>query len=799
MTSDDRLEAAALRLFEDALDQPSETREAWLMAQTERDPKLRARALALLSFDENGASIETGGAFDHLDAVERPPESIGAYRIIRLLGRGGMGAVWLGERASGDFDHHVAIKVVRGLGRSPKLAERLRYERRTLASLRHPNIAQLYDGGETPGGEPYFIMEYVPGAPLAEALEKGLPKAERLAIFRAACEAVEYAHQKLIVHRDLSPSNILIAEEGRVKLIDFGISRTFGESGAGGPQMTMTRGYAAPERMKGEPATTLSDIYSLGVILRDILAAAPEVRDADLSAIADKAAAATPEDRYQSATALIADLDRCAKGRAVEARGSGGLYPLMKFIRRRRFAVGASALALFGVVGALAVMSVLYARAETERREADRRFAQVRELANYMLFDLYDQLEPINGTTKALSGIADKSREYLDALSQTARTSPALRLETALGYKRLGDVSGNPLGANLGRREEAGEHLARAYGELEALHAASPEDAAVMRALAQTAFSLAVYHFIALDDNEEAIRHATRAEALYADIIASGAGTETDRMARIEALAESGKPYAWMDDGAKAVPILRAAHEEAEAFLDERPNNEAAQSLAASTGVSLAEAMMRHFDMTGGGDYAAARAYMDRAVALYAALDAASAPGDTAARRNLIGAWFKRSLASYTMEEDEAALADLERAERGALALLADDPDDAGLKRTLATITEQKAMTLVYLGRHDDAIAAGERNVETKKTLLAEDPESPGRAREAASAVSLLAEIYRIAEKPDRACPLFVEARQRYLDVDARAPLSDYDRETGLNAVEQSLDACEDAKTPPQE
>ncbi|MCK5750599.1 MAG: hypothetical protein KAH44_30550, partial [Oricola sp.] len=498
------------------------------------------------------------------------------------------------------------------------------------------------------------------------------------------------------------------------------------------------------------------------------------------------------------ATALIADLDRCAGGRAVEARGKGGLYAFGKFVRRRRFAVGASALALVGVIGALAVMSVLYALAETERREADMRFAQVRELANYMLFDLYDQLEPINGTTKALSGIADKSREYLDALSQTARSSPALRLETALGYKRLGDVSGNPLGANLGRREEAGEHLARAYEELEALHAASPGDVEIMRGLAQAAFSLAVYNFIAIDDNEMAIRYATRAEEMYADIIASGAGDETDRMARIHAQAQSGKPYAWMDDGEKAVPILRGAYEEAEAFLDDHPDNEAAKSLAASTGVSLAEAMMRHFDLAGGGDYAATRAYMDRAVALYEELDAASAPGDTAARRNLITAWFKRSLASYTMEEDAAALADLEKAERGAMALLADDPDDAGLKRMLATVIEQKAMALVYLGRHDEAIETGEGNVETKKALLAADPESPGRAREAASAVSLLAEIYRIAEKTERACVLFAEARQRYLDVDAQAPLSDYDRETGLNAVEKSLSDCADETPAPE-
>lgn len=790
MTSDDRLEAAALKLFDEALDQPSDAREAWLVAQTDRDPALRARVLALLSFDESGASIETGGAFDHLDAAETQPESIGAYRIIRLLGRGGMGAVWLGERAAGDFDHLVAIKVVRGLARSPRLAERLRYERQTLASLHHPNIAQLYDGGETAAGEPYFIMEYVPGAPLSGALERGLTKQERLAVFRAACEAVAYAHQKLIVHRDLSPANILLTDEGRVKLIDFGISRSFGSAGGGEPQMTMTRGYAAPERIKGEPATTLGDIYSLGVILRDLIAAAPPVRDGDLDAIAAKAAAEAPETRYQSATALIADLDRYAAGRAVEARGAGGLYPVWKFVRRRRFAVGAAALGFLGVAGALAVTSVLYARAEAERREADMRFAQVRELATYMLFDLYDQLEPISGTTKALSGIADKSRDYLDALSKTARSSETLRLEAALGYKRLGDVTGNPIGANLGRRDEAAAHLAHAYKELEALHAGAPGNAQIARGLAETAFSLAVYEFIALDDTEDAIRYASRAEELYAGVIASGAGTDKDEMARIEAKAQSGKPYVWKDEGAMGIDILRAAYAEAEGFLESHPGDAQAKSLASAVGTALAETMMRHFDMTGGGDYAAARPIMDRAIALGRELAAAAEPGETAALRSLYVAFLKRGLISYSMEDDEAALADLNAAESGVRKLLADDPDDLGLKRLLATIVEQKAMALVYLGRQDEAVAVGEGNLETKKGLLATDPGNAARRREVASATMLLGEIHRIAGNGERACALFEDARARYLELDALSPLSDYDRRTGLGAAEEGLAGC---------
>ncbi len=788
-SSDDRLEAAALNLFEDALDQPSDAREQWIMDQTADVPALRKRVMSLLWADDTDGSLVTGGALDWFaEAEDAPPERVGQYSIIRLLGRGGMGAVWLGERDAGDFDHRVAIKVVRGIARSEKLAERLRYERQTLAALQHPNIAQLFDGGETERGEPYFIMEYVDGAPLGDAIEAMPAKAERLRIFRDICAAVEYAHQQLIVHRDLSPQNILLTDDARVKLIDFGISRSFGESAAG-PQMTMTKGFAAPERLRGEPATTLSDIYSLGLIFKNMLEAAPAIDDDDLAAIAAKASAEATEDRYQSASALIADLDRYAAGRAVEARGTRGLYVVGKFIRRRRLAVSASALAIVGVVAALFVTSALYARAETERREADARFQEVRELANFMLFDLYDQLEAIPGTTRALSDIADKSRLYLDALQDNKRTSKELRLETALGYKRLGDVTGNPIGANLGRREEAGEHLATAIASLEAMHEAAPQDADIARALAESCFSMAVYQFIAIDDNEAARDYAARAEALYAGVIASGKGTDQDERARIEALSQSGKPLVWMGEGADGIEIIARAQEAAEKFYETHPDDSSIKSLAASTNVALAETMMRHYDMEEGGDYAGAFKYMDRAIALYRELDAAD-PDDMTARRNLIGAYFKRSLIDYSIDDDAAALIDLEQAEALADKFLAQDPDDLGITRMRTSVIEQKATTLAYLGRYEEAIEIGEGNLAVEKRLLAGEPDNPARIREVTTATFLLGEIYEIAENGERACALYRDAHAGYLRLDAEFTLSDYDRETGLKLLEEQMTDC---------
>jgi len=540
--------------------------------------------------------------------------------------------------------------------------------------------------------------------------------------------------------------------------------------------------------VKGEPATTLSDIYSLGLILKEMLEAAPVIADRDLAAISEKASAHEPQDRYQSVTALIADLDRYASGRAVEARG-GGLYTLGKFIRRRRFAVGAGALAAFGVVAALVVTSTLYARAEAERREADARFEQVRELANFMLFDLYDQLEAIPGTTKALSGIADKSRTYLDALKDNKRASQALRLETALGYKRLGDVTGNPIGANLGRREEAGDHLTTALNTLQAMHEAAPDDAATARALAETSFSMAVYQFIAIDDNEAAVEHARRAEALYAGIIASGNGTDTDEMARIEAKAQSGKPLVWDGKGEESIAILTEARDEAQAFAAAHPDNRQAQSLSATTNVALAEASGRHYDLEGGGDYASAIPPLDRAIGIYRALDAAD-PDDMTPRRNLASAYFKRALIYYSMEDDEKVLADLVAAERIADEFLAKDPDDLGIKRMRTSVIEQKAMTLAYLGRFDEAFDIGEGNLEVERALLAGEPDNPARVREVASTTFMLGEMYRLAENKIRACTLFMESKANYRRLETDFTLSDYDRETGLNPLEEYLSEC---------
>jgi serine/threonine-protein kinase len=321
------LEREALALFERALDLPEAQRQAWVAEQVFGRPELIARVSAMIEADRR-ASLATGMAVEQLEE-EPAPERIGAYRIVRRIGRGGMGSVYLGERAAGDFAHRAAIKIIKPGLLSASLAERFRRERQLLAGLTHPNIAQLYDGGETDSGSPYFIMECVDGLPLLEWAERHRPSlAERQRLFRDICAAVAFAHRSLIVHRDLTPSNVLVTERGVAKLIDFGLARPADDGGA--PReassigsLSLTPGYAAPERMTSGAVTTAADIYSLGKLLARLV---PEPGDRELAAIVARATARDPADRYPTADALDADVAAWAAGFPVAAVEGGRAY-----------------------------------------------------------------------------------------------------------------------------------------------------------------------------------------------------------------------------------------------------------------------------------------------------------------------------------------------------------------------------------------------------------------------------------------------------------------------------------------
>jgi len=467
------------RLFEAALEIPENRRRAFLEAQT-TDPALRREVLSLLAHDAPserlfgfvGTAIRLE-ASSHSAAIDFAPGAmIGRYRVVSLLGRGGMGAVYLAERADGSFEQRVAIKVVHPSAASGFLLERFQQERRILAGLSHPNIAALFDGGEGPHGVPYFVMEYVPGRSIdAFCVVSGLSIQDRLRLFLKVCDAVRYAHQNLIVHRDLKPANILVTADGQPKLLDFGIAKVLDPAQTGFTQTAtriLTPEYASPEQVRGDPITTAADIYSLGAVLTRVLtgklphavAGLPPLEaarvlaeqepdtfselPADLNAILQKALRVDPDRRYRSVEEFAGDISRFLEGRAVLAAPDSWRYRARKSLRRHWAAVSAAA----AVFLALTVSGGI---AAWQARRAERRFNEVRQLAGTFLFDFEKAIHNVSGATNARLLVVQTAEQYLARLSAEAGRDPALIRELADSYKKLGDIEGGPQEGNVGR------------------------------------------------------------------------------------------------------------------------------------------------------------------------------------------------------------------------------------------------------------------------------------------------------------------------------------------------------------
>jgi non-specific serine/threonine protein kinase/serine/threonine-protein kinase len=504
------------------------------------DADLRREVEALLSYEDKAeALLNTVVAPGASLRAETPaPQTIGAYRVLRELGHGGMGVVYLGERADGQYRKQVAIKLITGGRNDAGMERRFRRERQILAQLEHHGIARLLDGGTTEEGQPYFVMEYVEGLPLADYCDGGrLGIAARLRLFLEVCDAVAYAHQQLIVHRDLKPGNILVTREGTPKLLDFGLGRVL-DAEAGDEETTltgfplMTPAYASPEQVCGQPYTVSSDVYSLGVILYELLsgrrpykvptgsylelarvisehepvplsqAASPspageaEKRSlapaqlrrqlaGDLERIAAKALAKDPRIRYRDVRELAADLRRYLEGRPVLARPATVWYRAAKLLRRHRVAVPAVALAALLIAG-------FAATTWWEARRAQRRFDQVRSLAHSVLFELHDAIAKLPGSTAARELLVRRALEYLQSLAREAGNNAALEREVAIGLERVGVVQGYLGESNLGHVGTALENFHKSREILERLRAGDPRDASLQHDYQRVSGELAV-------------------------------------------------------------------------------------------------------------------------------------------------------------------------------------------------------------------------------------------------------------------------------------------------------------------
>jgi predicted Ser/Thr protein kinase len=420
------------------------------------------------------------------DWTER--ERVGPYEIDRLLGRGGTSIVYLAHRSDGQFEQQVAIKLIHVLFTGDEFCERFRRERQILAGLQHPYIARLLDGGVTDDGRLFLVMEYVDGLPIHRfCQQRPLSQTQRIELFLRACEAVQFAHQNFIVHRDLKPDNILVAKDGTPRLLDFGTAKLLPSSAENTDSqltrdgyLSFTPQYASPEQMLGNPITAASDTYSLGVLLylllteklpyemkgltmgqmmKTVCEEAPRKPaatgggrriDADLEAILLKALRKEPQERYPSVERLSDDLRAYLKGQPVAARRDTVRYRASKFIRRHGWGLAAAALLvatlMAGVAGVLWQANV----ANEERRKAEARSADLRQLSNSLLTGLDEAIQQIPGSTSAQKLLVTSVLQHLDRMASDARGDRQTQLDLANTYVRLGSLQGNAYQQNLG-------------------------------------------------------------------------------------------------------------------------------------------------------------------------------------------------------------------------------------------------------------------------------------------------------------------------------------------------------------
>jgi tetratricopeptide (TPR) repeat protein len=530
----------------------------------------------LLAHDQADPNVLRPGAWLSADSDEElrfrlpPGKRIGAYEILEEIAQGGMGAVYRAVRADGQYTQQVALKIIRAELGGQFTAARFRNERQILARLDHPNIARILDGGVTADGLPYFVMEFIDGLPITDyCCRYQLSIDARLKIFRTVCSAVHYAHQHLVIHRDIKPVNILITSDGVPKLLDFGIAKILdpsllpeGTDVTAASGWLMTPEYASPEQFSGGDITTATDVYSLGLVLYELLAGRraysftshgtlemaravletdpekpsaarePHRLSGDLDNITLKAIRKEPAARYTSVEQFSEDIRRHLEGLPVLARRSTLGYRCWKYVLRHRIGVAAAALIL-----ALLLAGIWSTRREAEiargnELRAESRFNDVRQLANSLIFEMHDSIQNLPGATNARNLLLSRAVQYLDSLAKESSGDSGLQRELAAAYERVGDVECQPRAASLRDSDGALKSYRKSLGLREALAKNYHGDVQLMLGLAASSRKVAEV-MVDTGDVNGALDHASRAIAIASSIRGGSASNEKARLTEL--------------------------------------------------------------------------------------------------------------------------------------------------------------------------------------------------------------------------------------------------------------------------
>jgi len=622
-------------LFQAALAVEPGARADFLARAAGDDCSLAEAVLRLLQSDEKASAFfrslplpESVGSSSS-DPPVAVGRHIGPYRVLGEIGQGGMGTVYRAIRDDDQYQKQVAIKLVRGGLGSDYLLERFKAERQILANLEHPNIARLIDGGTTGEGWPYFSMEYIEGEPIdGYCAARELIVRQRLELFQTVCSAVHYAHQRLVIHRDLKPSNILVTPEGSPKLLDFGIAKLLSTQGADAAPLTamplMTPEYASPEQVKGHLITTASDVYSLGLILYELLARkrayeletrSPEevarvvgqfepLRPSavaprgicrqltgDLDTIALKALRKEPERRYASVQELSEDIRRHLSGLPVLARADTLSYRAGKFALRHKAGLIATVLVVASLVAGIVATARQARIAEANRVRAERRFNDVRKMAGAFLFDFHDAIQNLPGSTPARELVVKRATEYLDSLSKEAAADASLQRELAVAFQRLGQIQGG-IGTNLGEAQGALESYGKALAIRKALLARQPVDPIDLQGLGELQLEMAS-PFISQGDLTNAENALRAGLQQFESLMASGRTPSDLRHPLSVGYQRLGYVQARRGDQRAALDSSEKATSFSEAFCAAHPDDAKARANLAFIRNELAERLGR--------------------------------------------------------------------------------------------------------------------------------------------------------------------------------------------------------------
>ncbi len=728
-----------------------DARSSFLQTACGDDTALRREVQSLLdqpSHDEFEVCAESVG-LTRPAAVQDPNTGrrVGAYELVRELGHGGMGTVWLARRADQQFEKLVAIKLLKRGTDTEEVLRRFESERRLLAHLQHPNIAGLFDGGTTEDSLPYFVMEYVPGVSVTTfCVERQLSIDERLRLFLKICAAVQFAHQHLIVHRDLKPANILVTDEGEPKLLDFGIAKLLAHD-ENAFQVTMvdhqrlTPAYASPEQVRGDSITTVSDIYGLGALLYELLtgksahrfsttrpaptellrvvaheeplrpsAAATDLAvrrrlSGDLDNIVLKALRKEPERRYGGMGSFAEDIRRHLENLPVLARKDTVGYRAGKFLRRNKLAVIASAVVLLTLVAGIITTTLEARAARAHRARAERRFNEVRNIANSFMFEIHNSIKDLPGSLAARQLIMQRALEYLDSLAHDAGNDLSLTSELALAYEKIGHVTFNVQQAIASHR--------RATSLNETLVQAAPKNTAYKKQLSASYDNLSDVMKIS-GNSAEAIKYAKQAVAAIEPVATEQASDLETQLALVDRYISLGIALSDAGHFKEALDVDLAGMSIQKRLSAGHPSDMEVRRNLAEFCAAVSDAYENL------GDYANALKFSHDETKISSEIFQ-SDPSSARSRRDMWSGYFRTGRQLAETGDVSGALENDAKATELIEALAAADPNDIGHQRWVALTYFSNANAFALAHQSDKAREHYDKAIAIDENLLGAD------------------------------------------------------------------------------